>query len=389
MTADRTPFHAAVLSTGLLALSGCTQLSGGLDGLTTASVFGTPSQSAYAHAVSERVSADVAFVSLPAAAGSVSQVMQTVHANGIAQRIVLAGDLAVRGENGIEVRLVTSAVQRAGDGEPLAAHARSEAAIAARMRKAVPGVEMRWSRIVTRNAHGAFGYAVGDAGNGVRCLYGWQSVADRAPTGWGIFAKASSRSKLSLRVRLCRQGWSEERLVHQMRQLRIDADPAVVAARREAPRWGNGGEAGTVAALPGEASAGYRSHGPLATPEPATVRAPSKPVRKKRKSARRADRRKPVKAVPAQKATRPDPRLAGVQVPVPPDASPLAPAVRKAVIDGAVPLLPPRLPAATREPAAVAVVPLPPGHTPPASNERASEPATAGPQRTAAIPLPD
>ena len=350
----------AILSSGL-GLSACGASWPAADGLgfATSSVFGAPSRAAYDHAITERVPATAAHVRLPQAAGRVLHVTRTVHGNGTSQRIVLAADSAARGENSVEVRVVTPGTFASGDAETHTVHANTRRAIAAQMRRTLPGVDMVWSNRQNANVHGSFGYAYGRAPGGVGCLYAWQLLDDRKPTGWGIFAARSSRPQLSLRVRLCRAGADEVMLVGLVRQLRVTADPATLTAVR-APRWGNGAADGQGALAYGDGGAGYVSQGPTVA-APAPARQQGAPVRSARTERKRKARRT-ARGESRKTRTVRDPALKAVRVPVPPAPMPAT----DAPVPPAAPVVPAAAPvgaSAARSASVVRPVPLPPAAT--------------------------
>lgn len=93
----------------------------------------------------------------------------------------------------------------------------TEAGIRAELASAFPGTEMQ---VVTRpaaNAYGPYGFAVGRAPGGARCLYAWQWIA-AAPD----LDPASGRpGPLSLRVRLCRADITLEAMAAAMNQIKL------------------------------------------------------------------------------------------------------------------------------------------------------------------------
>lgn len=192
--------------------------------------------------------------SLPAAAGRVVALRPTRYANGTGQEIVLDGPRAMRGENSITVKALTSA-RTGGEGqvgEDLKIGPPSDTDVASEMDRVLPGVPMRLAADPVRGVEGPIGYAIGRVG-ALSCVYAWQYLAPARPVSLIEGLADTGALPVSLRVRLCREQPTGA-LLDLLRGLRLsrpESSPAPLAARA-AP----GGDALTAAvgALPLAAS---------------------------------------------------------------------------------------------------------------------------------------
>lgn len=279
------------------ALTGCNQV-GVPDMMSTGTVFGSAHSPAYAHTIAENRPVQEAFVKLPYRAGNVVEVIEKRHGNGVEQVVVYAGDNATRGQNAARIQLVSNNVWPKPQTGNLAIAPVSQAAISSEMRKALPGVRMTVSNQLHSNAYGPYGFATGRTHGNVTCLYGWQHMKGekRRYVGVPLFNMKSAKPELSLRIRLCREGASKRDMVDIMQQIRVEADPDAVLARK-AVSWGSGPRDGSVSmALPDYEPGGYSSDTslPVAVEQPVVRRAA---VVQKRKSVRRKSVSRKVKRV--------------------------------------------------------------------------------------------
>lgn len=205
---------------------------------------------------------DRALAALPPEAGAVVSVVEQRKGEGeVKQTITLAADPGARGDDRIEVT--------AREKSFLNAPRRIEAeAVEEEMAEALPGVAMSISPRVVVAPTGPIGVATGRTTDGVGCLYAWSSAVNRSSSGrstefLGLSVSSATKSELEVRVRLCRRGWSEERLVALAEGLRI-GNGRVVTDADVRPAAGYGADA--------LASAGY---GPAVT---GTARPPITPA---------------------------------------------------------------------------------------------------------------
>ncbi len=211
--------------------------------------------------LAEAVAPGAALAALPREAGAVVSVVQTRRTDGIDQKITLVGDSGSRGDNVIDVT-----TRRRNRNTPVT-HV-DETAIQAEMAERLPGVAMSMTTRVVVSASGPIGVATGRPGPGAACLYAWSTGgADRsrgAVMTRALGIDGAEGDDLQVRVRLCRQGASEEQLIALAEGLRIDRATGSTSDERTYRPVGND-------AL---ASAGFAgSAPPLAAPTP-IVRAP-------------------------------------------------------------------------------------------------------------------
>lgn len=160
-----------------------------------------------------------AMAAMPQGAGQVVSVIERRRSNAIQHEITLAGAPPNFGENQILVsafRYVDAAAEKPlpdaiPDKKP------TDADIYEEMQERIPGGALPTSNAVPRNGMGAFGYAYGRR-NGGNCLYAWQWIEPATARPFQPFNNKTA-APVSVRVRLCRPGMTEEVLVDLVRQL--------------------------------------------------------------------------------------------------------------------------------------------------------------------------
>lgn len=255
---------------------------------------------------------EAAFV-VPASGGpSVLGVIERIYLNAVRQKIVLQNDGSVSGENTIEVTFY-GPLNASSDAGKLKRDTGTLRDIGIEMRRKIP-VAMAVSPDFAQNTLGPFGFALGGGAGSGRCIYAWQRIHAQR----NVFLEPSARGEISLRLRYCQRGVSDDTLLGLMYGIAIvatlpnrnwnpygtppPADPAVGARgevirpvlqtpvapasapaqvrRQQGPAAGAGGRA-PAAAVPGVRTTPQRVVAPdrLPTPvaEPALVR-PSAPV---------------------------------------------------------------------------------------------------------------
>lgn len=224
-----------------------------------------------------------ALAALPPEAGAVVSVVERrTGGDEVKQTITLVGDPGARRDDRIEVtahRRGFAATARRIDAET----------IEAEMAEALPGVDMTVSPRVVTTPTGPVGVATGRTADGSGCLYAWSNAVaearpERSASFLGLQVATTAKSDVTVRVRLCRRGWSEDRLAALAEGLRITSDVG-------APITSGGGA--PTAGADALASAGYGTapastwtppaSTPAATPVVTTVSRPavapaSKPV---------------------------------------------------------------------------------------------------------------
>ncbi|HRK23509.1 MAG TPA: cellulose biosynthesis protein BcsN [Beijerinckiaceae bacterium] len=207
-----------------------------------------------------------AMAMLPPGAGQVVSVIERRRGNAIQHDITLAGAPPNFGENQINVTAFRYVEESAENPKTdmLKIERPDEATIYEEMQERIPGGALPTSNAVPRNAMGNFGYAFGRR-NGANCLYAWQWLESGQARPFSPFA-GKTPAPVSVRVRLCRPGVTEEVLVDFVRQMfvqpRSDDAYRVSASRGPAPMAGYGaggyGRPGMgLAATSGAYGAGY------------------------------------------------------------------------------------------------------------------------------------
>ncbi|MER8826425.1 cellulose biosynthesis protein BcsN [Mesorhizobium sp. M0938] len=158
------------------------------------------------------VSAETAFA-FPAPGGpAITAILERRFTNATQQDILLSTSARTPGQNMLRVQLYgpvdTSAAgqNRLRDGYLPIGDVGSE------MRQLLPGIRMQRSPYYVQNKYGPFGYAAGRSASGDTCLYGWQRISSTGMTQTWVGNKGS----IQIRLRLCDQNASEQRLLDVM-----------------------------------------------------------------------------------------------------------------------------------------------------------------------------
>ncbi|MCB4771914.1 cellulose biosynthesis protein BcsN [Ancylobacter sp. Lp-2] len=154
----------------------------------------------------------------PGAAPRVLSVLQTAYSNAIMQEIILETNSSARGQNAFHVTFF-GPVERVRAGS----YSRSddflnEEALEEEMEKQLPGVTMHTSNYFVQNRYGPFNYAMGRGGAGEICMYAWQRIQSRVP----VYRLVRDSGVLSVRLRLCQKGASEQDLLRVMYRYSIN-----------------------------------------------------------------------------------------------------------------------------------------------------------------------
>lgn len=184
-----------------------------------------------------------AMAMMPPGAGQVVAVIERRRGNAIQHDITLAGAPPNFGENQINVtafRYIEESVENPKT-DTLPMERPDEAAVYTEMQERFPGGALPTSNAVPRNAMGSFGYAFGRR-NGANCLYAWQWIDSGQARPFTPFA-SKTPAPVSVRVRLCKPGMTEEVMVDFVRQMFVAArtdDAYRVNARAPTPTQGYG-----------------------------------------------------------------------------------------------------------------------------------------------------
>lgn len=158
------------------------------------------------------VSTETAFA-FPAPGGpAITAIIERRFTNATQQDILLSTSARTPGQNMLRLQLFgpvdTSAAgqNRLRDGYLPIGDVGSE------MRRLLPGIRMQRSPYYVQNKYGPFGYAAGRSASGDTCLYGWQRISSTGLTQTWLGNKGS----IQVRLRLCDQSASEQRLLDVM-----------------------------------------------------------------------------------------------------------------------------------------------------------------------------
>ena len=206
----RVPVKALALGLCVAALGACSQF------VDTRAAFEVADPSA---------PADTPMAQLPVAAGEPVSIVQSADHGVITQKIVLRGDAATWGENGIVVIVDQNPDHRPGE-VSWAMPKPTETLIARELRENFADLDMGIGQTLTRNAFGPFGYAVGKTAQNLTCLFAWQFAPGRPaplisnPAVDGVTASQPAVAT-SVRVRLCKQNVAEADLVAMVSQMAV------------------------------------------------------------------------------------------------------------------------------------------------------------------------
>lgn len=155
----------------------------------------------------------------PGSTPPVIAVVQTNFLNAIEQEIVLGTNSHSRGQNAIYVVFFGPVKGRTGWENTRADDFLNTEVIDQEMLDRMPGVTMYTSNYFVQNRYGPFNYAIGNAGGGELCIYGWQRIQSQVP----MFLTFRDRGSMSIRLRLCQIGATEQDLLRVMYRYSINA----------------------------------------------------------------------------------------------------------------------------------------------------------------------
>ncbi len=150
---------------------------------------------------------------------AVTAVLETRYANATQQDVLLATSAANSGQNMLRIQIFGPVETQLGGGKGLRPGYLPAKNVQAEMRELFPGVRMQTSNYYVQNKYGAFSYAVGRTKAGDTCFYGWQRITS---TG---FAQTwiGNKGSIQVRLRLCDESASEQRLLQSMYGFTISA----------------------------------------------------------------------------------------------------------------------------------------------------------------------
>lgn len=154
----------------------------------------------------------------PGAAPQVLTVLETDYINAVQQEIILATHSRSRGQNAIYAVFFGPVKGRTGWENLRKDDFLNDDVLDDEMLERLPGVNMHVSNYFVQNRYGPFNYAIGNAGGGELCIYGWQRIQSQQrlnliPPDSGV---------LAIRLRLCQIGASEQDLLRVMYRYSIN-----------------------------------------------------------------------------------------------------------------------------------------------------------------------
>ncbi len=162
--------------------------------------------------------ADALVLPEPGSTPPVVAVVQTTYLNAIEQEIILGTNSHSRGQNAIYTVFFGPVKERTGWENLRADDFLNEEVVEQEMLDRMPGVSMYVSNYFVQNRYGPFNYAIGNAGGGELCIYGWQRIQSQVPMNFFL----RDRGVLSIRLRLCQIGASEQDLLRVMYRYSIN-----------------------------------------------------------------------------------------------------------------------------------------------------------------------
>ncbi len=137
--------------------------------------------------------------------------------NGVSQEIALSTGAAGVGQNAFWVSMMNDPDALTEVDDVLKIRRITTERLQSEMEDRLPGVDMRTSLYFVQNKYGPFGYATGYSAAHDLCLYAWQQIE---PTENAVFSTSGS---VSIRLRLCEAGATEEQLLRVMYGYTISA----------------------------------------------------------------------------------------------------------------------------------------------------------------------
>jgi len=162
--------------------------------------------------------ADALVLPEPGSTPPVIAVVQTNYLNALEQEIVLGTNSHSRGQNALYVVFFGPVKGRTGWENTRADDFLNTEVIDQEMVDRMPSVTMYTSNYFVQNRYGPFNYAIGNAGGGELCIYGWQRIQSQVP----MFLSFRDRGSMSIRLRLCQIGATEQDLLRVMYRYSIN-----------------------------------------------------------------------------------------------------------------------------------------------------------------------
>lgn len=218
-------------------------------------------------------------LALPQPGGpAVVDIVEHRFSNATQQDIYLFTSAATSGQNALRVKLYGPVGLQLDSEKSLAYSSIKPGQIAREIRSEFPGVALATSPLYLQNNYGPFGYASGRGKQNDTCLYAWQQIRSPQSTRTAF----QNRGTIQVRLRLCEEGASEEKLLAVMYGYTINA--AFSAAG-----WNPYGDPPAVdASLGRTGSPIYPAVAPSPAPAPQTIAA-ERPIRAAPRQQRKPD----------------------------------------------------------------------------------------------------
>lgn len=251
---------------------------------------------------------ETAFALPPPGGLAVVNIVERRFSNSTQQDVFLFTSASTPGQNVLRVQLF-GPVGLQMDGQKTLGYSSIRASdITTEMRRELPGVALVQSPLYLQNNYGPFSYAYGRGHGNDACLYAWQQI--RSPEeARTVF---QNRGTIQVRLRLCEDGASEEKLLSTMYGYTIRAAFNV-------PGWNPYGEPPSVDPTFGRTGNPIypKSEDLRDSPTTAVEITRPRPVLRQKQAARTAENKEPVKR-PASDETIPLPTGADIDAVVVP-----------------------------------------------------------------------
>lgn len=149
---------------------------------------------------------------------AVLTVLETRYLNALEQEVVLGTRSTAPGQNSFHVIFFGPVDGRTGRDNIRKDNRLAEDALADEMEEVLPGVPMHTSSYFVQNRYGPFGYAIGRAGVNDLCIYAWQRIESQV----SLSPIAPDRGVLTVKLRLCETGATEQTLLRHMYRYSIN-----------------------------------------------------------------------------------------------------------------------------------------------------------------------
>ncbi len=159
------------------------------------------------------VPAEEAMAMPPPGGPAIVSVISRQFTNADEQDVLLFTSASTPGQNFLRIKLFgPMSIERDG-GKSLGYQSLRESTINQEIYKEFPGVAMKRSDLFLQNDYGPFGYAFGHGRQNDSCFYGWQQIRSSETDRSGF---QNNGGTIQVRLRLCEEGASEEKLLNVM-----------------------------------------------------------------------------------------------------------------------------------------------------------------------------